>query len=307
MDAYRISPNTDRHAPWRLAGHAVRMMTPPRDEPGSGAERSREDRELFIRYGEGDELAREQLVERFLPLARQLARRYQRAGEPLDDLMQVASMGLIKAIDRFDPEREIAFSSYAVPTILGEIKRHFRDRTWAVRVPRDLQELTLRVDKAVGELSEELRRQPSVAEIGAAVGADEEQVLEALQAGGAYRAVSFDAPRGGAARRRGRDARRLGRRRRGRLRPRRGARDARAPPDDRDAARARRAAHALRGGHDAGGDRRRHRREPDAGLARHPPGARAPAGAPPAPTRTRTRRPRGERATFGKRPAGAST
>ena len=172
------------------------MMTSPRDEPGRGAERSRGDRELFVRYHEGEEQARELLVERFLPLARQLARRYQRAGEPLDDLMQVASMGLIKAIDRFDPEREIAFSSYAVPTILGEIKRHFRDRTWAVRVPRDLQELTLRVDRAVGELSEELRRQPSVGELAEAVGAEEEQVLEALQAGGAYRAVSFDAPRG---------------------------------------------------------------------------------------------------------------
>jgi RNA polymerase sigma-B factor len=172
------------------------VMAVKRDEPGSGAERTREDRDLFVRYGEGDRLAREQLVERFLPLARQLARRYQRAGEPLDDLLQVASMGLIKAIDRFDPEREIAFSSYAVPTILGEIKRHFRDRTWAVRVPRDLQELTLRVDKAVGKLSEEHHRQPSVADIGAEVGADEEQVLEALQAGGAYRAMSFDAPRG---------------------------------------------------------------------------------------------------------------
>jgi RNA polymerase sigma-B factor len=176
------------------------MMPPTTDDAGRGAERSSEDRELFTRYhGEGDAQARDQLVERFLPLARQLARRYQRAGEPLDDLLQVASMGLIKAIDRFDPVREIAFSSYAVPTILGEIKRHFRDRTWAVRVPRDLQELTLRVDRAVGALSEELRRQPSVAEIGADVGADEEQVLEALQAGGAYRAISFDAPRGAGA------------------------------------------------------------------------------------------------------------
>ncbi len=167
------------------------------DVPGRGAERSREDRELFLRYRDGDLQAREQLVARFLPLARQLARRYQRASEPLDDLLQVASMGLIKAIDRFDPDREIAFSSYAVPTILGEIKRHFRDRTWAVRVPRDLQELTLKVDRAVAKLSEDLRRQPSVAEIGAAVGADEEEVLEALQAGGAYRAISFEAPRGG--------------------------------------------------------------------------------------------------------------
>jgi RNA polymerase sigma-B factor len=167
------------------------------DVPGRGAERSREDRELFLRYRDGDLQAREQLVARFLPLARQLARRYQRASEPLDDLLQVASMGLIKAIDRFDPDREIAFSSYAVPTILGEIKRHFRDRTWAVRVPRDLQELTLKVDRAVAKLSEDLRRQPSVAEIGEAVGADEEEVLEALQAGGAYRAISFEAPRGG--------------------------------------------------------------------------------------------------------------
>ncbi len=172
-------------------------MKTPMDDAGRGAERSREDRELFARYhDDGDALAREQLVDRFLPLARQLARRYQRAGEPLDDLMQVASMGLIKAIDRFDPERAVAFSSYAVPTILGEIKRHFRDRTWAVRVPRDLQELALKVDNAVGTLSEDLRRQPSVAEIAKSVGADEEQVLEALQAGGAYRAISIDAPRG---------------------------------------------------------------------------------------------------------------
>ena len=161
-----------------------------------GDDRAGADWALFLRLQAGDPQARDVLVERFLPLARQLARRYQRASEPLDDLLQVASIGLIKAIDRFDPEREIAFSSYAVPTILGEIKRHFRDRTWAVRVPRDLQELTLRVDRAVSELAEELQRQPSVSEIGAIVGADEEGVLEALQAGGAYRAISFDAPRG---------------------------------------------------------------------------------------------------------------
>jgi RNA polymerase sigma-B factor len=174
------------------------MSQNPPPARGSGPERTREDRALFLQYHrEGDARARDQLVERFLPLARQLARRYQRAGEPLDDLLQVASLGLIKAIDRFDPDREIAFSSYAVPTILGEIKRYFRDRTWAVRVPRDLQELTLKVDRAVGELSEDLRRQPSVAEIARAVGSEAEEVLEALQAGGAYRAISFDAPRTG--------------------------------------------------------------------------------------------------------------
>ncbi len=127
-----------------------------------------------------------------------MALRYQHSWEPLDDLMQVASLGLVKAIDGFDPERRIAFSSYAVPTILGEIKRHFRDRTWSVRVPRDLQELSLRVDRAVGELSEALQRQPSVAEVAAQADVDEESVLEALQAGSAHRALSFQAPRGDA-------------------------------------------------------------------------------------------------------------
>jgi RNA polymerase sigma-B factor len=150
--------------------------------------RAREDRELFLRYlRDGEPAAREQLVERFLPLARQLARRYQRAEEPLDDLVQVASIGLIKAIDRFDPDRRVAFSSYAVPTILGELKRHFRDKTWSVRVPRDLQELALKVDRKIADLSRELHRSPTVAE---------EQILEAREAASAYRATSIDAPRG---------------------------------------------------------------------------------------------------------------
>jgi RNA polymerase sigma-B factor len=157
----------------------------------------RAERELFICARRGEERAREELITRFMPLARSLALRYQRSGEPLDDLLQVASLGLVKAIDRFDPAREIAFSSYAVPTILGEIKRYFRDRTWAVRVPRGLQELSLRVDRAVGALSEELRRSPSVKEIASAVDGSQEDVLEALQAGGAYRAISFEAPTGG--------------------------------------------------------------------------------------------------------------
>jgi RNA polymerase sigma-B factor len=165
------------------------------NEPRSA--RAREDRELFARYlRHGEPRARDELVERFLPLARQLARRYQRAEEPLDDLVQVASIGLIKAIDRFDPDREVAFSSYAVPTILGELKRHFRDKTWSVRVPRDLQELALKVDRKVSDLARELHRSPTVDEIGQAVGASEEQVLEALEASAAYRATSIDAPRG---------------------------------------------------------------------------------------------------------------
>ena len=143
-----------------------------------------------------DPVDRQLLIERFLPLARQLAGRYQRAAEPFDDLFQVACVGLIKAIDRFDLEREIAFSSFAVPTILGELKRYFRDRTWSVRVPRDLQELTLKVDRAVTDLTLTLQRAPTVGEIAASVAAEEADVLEALHAAGAYRAVSLDAPRG---------------------------------------------------------------------------------------------------------------
>jgi len=151
---------------------------------------------LLVRYhAQGDPAAREQLVERFLPLARQLARRYQRGGEQLDDLVQVASLGLLKAIDRFDPARETAFSSFAVPTILGELKRHFRDKGWAVRVPRDLQELAVKVDKIADEMSRELGRAPTPAEISERTGSSLEQVLEAREASAAYRAVSLDRPR----------------------------------------------------------------------------------------------------------------
>ena len=182
----------------------MRSVTPPRpgsggsdDEPRRTVERSTEDRALFERYlDRRDPVDREVLVERFLPLARQLARRYQRPEEPFDDLFQVACLGLVKAIDRFDLSRDVAFSSYAVPTILGEIKRYFRDRTWSVRVPRDLQEMALRVDRKVSELSTDLRRQPTVSEIAEAVGIEEEDVLEALEASGAYRATSLSTPRG---------------------------------------------------------------------------------------------------------------
>jgi RNA polymerase sigma-B factor len=161
------------------------------------ADRSQEERLLFTRLAETREpLLRDMLVERYLPLARQLARRYQRPEEPLDDLLQVASLGLVKAVDRFDATREVAFSSYAVPTILGEIKRHFRDRTWAVRVPRDLQELALKVERTVSELTRDLHRQPSVTEIAEHVATTQEQVLEALEAAGAYHATSFETPRG---------------------------------------------------------------------------------------------------------------
>jgi RNA polymerase sigma-B factor len=154
------------------------------------------DGDLFARLrADGDPKARKALIERYLPLARRLARRYQHTDEPIEDLVQVASVGLIKAVDRFDSAREVMFSSYAVPTILGELKRHFRDRTWSVRVPRDLQELALRVDQTVTRLSIGRRRSPSVGELARAVEASEEQVLEALEAMGAYRASSLDVPR----------------------------------------------------------------------------------------------------------------
>jgi RNA polymerase sigma-B factor len=138
------------------------------------ASRVAEDRALFARYlDQRDPVDRDMLVERFLPLARQLARRYQRPDEPFDDLFQVACLGLVNAIERFDLERDVAFSSYAVPTILGEIKRYFRDRTWSVRVPRDLQDLALKVERAVTALDFELHRRPTVDEIVARVGARE--------------------------------------------------------------------------------------------------------------------------------------
>jgi RNA polymerase sigma-B factor len=160
------------------------------------AVRAQEDRRLLCRYrASGDPVAREQLVERFLPLARQLARRYQRGGEQLDDLVQVASLGLLKAIDRFDPARETAFSSFAVPTILGELKRHFRDKGWSVRVPRDLQEMAVRVDRVADEMAREIGRAPTPGEIAERTGASLEQVLEAREASAAYRAVSLDRPR----------------------------------------------------------------------------------------------------------------
>jgi RNA polymerase sigma-B factor len=153
------------------------------------------DRVLFQRYGAtGDAAARDEIVRRFMPLAAKLARRYAGSREPLEDLLQVASLGLIKAVDRYELGRGTAFSSFAVPTILGELKRHFRDVGWAVHVPRALQELTLRVRGEVDELSRELGRSPTPAEIAARLGAPVESVIEALESATAHHAVSLDAP-----------------------------------------------------------------------------------------------------------------
>jgi RNA polymerase sigma-B factor len=153
------------------------------------------ERVLLIRYHwEGDLAAREELVKRCLPLARGLAGRYAYTDEPFDDLLQVASLGLIKAIDRFDPDRGTKFSSYAAPTILGELKRHFRDKGWALHVPRDLQERTLVVSRETEVLSGRLGRSPKPREVASAIGCSVEEVLEAQQAAASYEAASLDAP-----------------------------------------------------------------------------------------------------------------
>ena len=159
--------------------------------------RTLQERRLFARYrSRGDRAAREELVTRFLPLATGLAHRYHRGAEPLDDLVQVASVGLLKAIDRFDPGRGTAFSSFAVPTIAGELKRYFRDKGWALRVPRDLQELAQRVGSTTDHLVHELGRTPTVAEVAGVLDITPEQVLEAREAATAYRAESLDEPIG---------------------------------------------------------------------------------------------------------------
>ena len=166
------------------------------DDGNGPRSRIQEDLRLLERYHvDGDVTARDAVIERFLPLARQLARRYERPDEPIDDLMQVASMGLVKAVDRFDPTRGTAFSSFAVPTILGELKRYFRDVGWAVHVPRSIQERVLEVNRAMTELSRSLGRSPTPAELAAATEFTAEEVLEALEAATAYDSVPLDAPR----------------------------------------------------------------------------------------------------------------
>jgi len=138
---------------------------------------------------------RERAFRRYLPLAHSLAARYRGCGEPLEDLKQVAGIGLLNAIDRFDPARGSAFSSFAVPTILGELRRHFRDRTWAVRVPRQLQELSLRAERARDELTSSLGRQPTIGELARRVEASEEMILQALELDGARHTIPLDPQR----------------------------------------------------------------------------------------------------------------
>jgi RNA polymerase sigma-B factor len=160
--------------------------------------KSAETARLFERWQQnGDEAAREQLVAQFLPLARSLARRYGRSSEPFEDLLQVASLGLLKAIDRYQADRGFPFQSFAVPTILGEMRRYFRDSGWAIHVPRGAQERALKVRDAQERLSNETGRAPNVNQLAVYLELDVEEVIDALQAIRAYETISLDAPRGG--------------------------------------------------------------------------------------------------------------
>src|SRR6266536_3243189 len=157
----------------------------------------RSDKALLRRYHEeGDLAAREQLIEQYMSLVRSLARRYSYRGEQFEDLVQIGAIGLIKAIDRFDLDRGVELTTYATPNIIGEIKRHFRDKGWSVRVPRGLQELNVQLSRLVEELTVQLGRSPTIAELSEASGAEEEEVLEALESGRAYTSLSLS---GGAA------------------------------------------------------------------------------------------------------------
>jgi RNA polymerase sigma-B factor len=174
----------------------VALASPRRPRSASQTGRARETWLLIRYHRHGDVAARDEIAERFLPFARDLALRYAYTDEPVDDLFQVASLGLLKAIDRFDPDRGAKFTSFAAPTILGELKRHFRDKGWALHVPRDLQERTLAVSRATEALSKELGRSPKPREVAQELGCPVEAVLEAQQVASSYEASSLDAPVG---------------------------------------------------------------------------------------------------------------
>jgi len=152
-------------------------------------------RDDFARFfSTRDAALRERLIEAYLGLAEHLARRFTHRGESYDDLVQVSSLALVKAVDRFDPDRGVEFTTFATRTIIGELKRHFRDRGWAVRAPRRIQELYLHIGQAISILSQENGRSPGIKELAVATGASEDEVIEALEAGQGYRSASLDAP-----------------------------------------------------------------------------------------------------------------
>ena len=234
-----------------------------------------DDLRIGARLRAGDPLAREAMIRRYLPLARRLAWRYCHTGEPMEDLVQVASLGLVKAVDRWDPDRGFAFTSFAVPTMLGELRRHFRDAGWLVRPPRDLQELALAVERAIGPLSTTLGHAPGAADLAQRLGRSPEAVLEAMQASQGRSARSLDeeavgrsrrsVPGATAARSRGRRLRgRGGEGHRGAAHPRARRADARDP------------ASSLRRGPPPAGYRRARGLLADARVAHPPPRPRAP-------------------------------
>jgi RNA polymerase sigma-B factor len=157
-----------------------------------------DDKILLRRYHEdGDLQAREQLIEQYMSLVRSLARRYSYRGEQLEDLVQIGAIGLIKAIDRFDLERGVELTTYATPNIIGEIKRHFRDKGWSVRVPRGLQELNVQLSRLMEQLTVQFGRSPTIPELAKAAGVEEEEALEALESGRAYTSLSLSVGGGG--------------------------------------------------------------------------------------------------------------
>jgi len=162
------------------------------DRPLRAGEDAIDPAELFGRLP--DPAARDELARMFLPLAEHLARRFTGRGEPMDDLLQVASLGLVQAIDRFDPGREVQFSTFATVTIVGELKRHFRDRGWSIRVPRNLQETTLLVNRTIADLWQELGRSPTAQDVAERAHVTVDEVLEAMEAAHAYSTSSLDAP-----------------------------------------------------------------------------------------------------------------
>jgi RNA polymerase sigma-B factor len=203
--------STDLHTDATGTTDSIVVTTAPRPAAeaasGTGTHRTRETdaqaKALLslladLPAGADRDRVRARLIELYIPLAEYLARRFRNRGEQFDDLVQVANLGLIKSVDGFDPTRGAAFTSYAIPMIVGELKRHFRDKGWDVRVPRRLQELRLEISKVSGDLAQDLGRSPTVADLAKKLGASEEDVIEGLDCGQAYRALSLDAPVGDA-------------------------------------------------------------------------------------------------------------
>src|SRR5262249_13325964 len=184
--------------PLRARARGLARADEERPAPGGACLMQQSDKALLRRYHEqGDLAAREQLIEQYMSLVRSLARRYSYRGEQLEDLVQIGAIGLIKAIDRFDVNRGVELTTYATPNIIGEIKRHFRDRGWAVRVPRGLQELNIQLSRLIEQLTVQNGRSPTIPELAKAAGVTDEEVLEALESGRAYSSLSLSAGSGG--------------------------------------------------------------------------------------------------------------